>query len=130
MGQTVRLASSGIFFIAVTIAFTVAGQLLVKHGMLQVGRGPSNFEVLPRYLVSALTHPSVFLGLSCAVVAALSWTIAVSRSDLSFAYPFMGLAIVLVLALSAMLFGEHIILGQWVGTAVVVVGLVIAGSAR
>jgi multidrug transporter EmrE-like cation transporter len=130
MIQSLRLASSGLLFIAVTIAFTVTGQLLVKHGMLQVGRGPSDLAVLPRYLLSALTHPSVFLGLSCAVVAALSWTIAVSRSDLSVAYPFMGLAIVLVLGLSGLLFGESIILGQWVGTAVVVIGLVIAGSAR
>ena len=86
--------------------------------------------MLARYLVSALTNASVFIGLGCAVVAALSWTIAVSRTDLSFAYPFMGLAIVLVLALSGVLFGESVIAGRWIGVVIVCVGLAVAATAR
>jgi uncharacterized membrane protein len=44
------------------------------------------------------------------------------------AYPFMALAIVLVLALSGALFGEIVPLNRWMGVAIVCVGLVVAAG--
>src|SRR5436305_5922095 len=84
--------------IAATIAFTVAGQLLVKAGMMEVGSLPSRLDEAWGFMFHALINIKVVLGLTSAVVAALCWTAAVSVSDISFAYPFMALAIVLVLA--------------------------------
>lgn len=51
---------------------------------------------------------------------------ALSKCDLSFAYPFMALAIVLVLLLTPALFGEHVTAKQWLGVALVCAGLWIA----
>jgi len=62
-------------------------------------------------------------------VAALCWTGAVSTSEISFAYPFMALAIVLVLALSGVLLGEVVPIGRWVGVAIVCIGLIVAARA-
>jgi len=112
--------------IGMTIALTVAGQLLVKAGMLQVGAFPHQVAGLPAFLVRALTNIRVVTGLGVAVLAAMSWMGAVSLSDISFAYPFMSLAIVLVLALSPLLFGESVSLVQWLGVALVCLGLFIA----
>jgi drug/metabolite transporter (DMT)-like permease len=61
-----------------------------------------------------------------AFLAALAWIGAVSLSAISFAYPFMSLAIVLTLALSGPLFGEHIPLSRWAGVALVCIGLLVA----
>jgi drug/metabolite transporter (DMT)-like permease len=109
-----------------TIVLTVLGQLAVKGGMLQVGALPGRLEEVGGFLLRALTNPLVLGGLLLAVLAALSWMAAVSVSDISFAYPFMALAIVLVLALSGLLFGESVPVTRWVGVAVVCAGLVIA----
>lgn len=111
-----------LFFILLTVLFTVAGQVLVKHGMLQVGEA-SGASTLPRLIWRALTNVSVVVGLALAVLAAVSWLVAISRSELSFAYPFMGLGIVLVLALSGVIFHEDIPLTRWVGVLVVCAGL-------
>src|SRR4051794_29720985 len=104
-----RVTPLGLLFIVLTIVFTVIGQLLVKKGMLEVGAGPLgplHLSLLARFAWKTFTNPYVVLGLGSAVVAAVCWTVAVSRSALSVAYPFMALAIVLVLALSGALFGE------------------------
>lgn len=119
---------SGLVFIALTIALTVAGQLLVKLGMTQIGRAPADWTALPMFFLKAAFNPANFLGLSSAVLAALCWMGALSRCNLSFAYPFMALAIVLVLALAPVVFGEHVTLRQWVGVALVTAGLWIAAQ--
>jgi len=112
--------------IAVTIAFTVAGQLLVKYGTLQLGAFPKSLTGALPFITSALTNIWIIAGLGCAVAAALAWIGAVSLSDISVAYPFMALAIVLVLALSSLLFDERISTLRWVGVAVVALGIWIA----
>jgi multidrug transporter EmrE-like cation transporter len=121
-----RSSSIAMLVIFLTIAFTVVGQLLVKQGMVEVGRSPAQAVLLPRFVLQALTNLKVIGGLACAVAAALAWMVALSRSDLSFAYPFMGLAIVLVLALSPLVFGERIPITRWLGVLVVCAGLWIA----
>ena len=123
-----RVTPSGLLFIFLTIVFTVMGQLLVKKGMLEVGAGPLHASALARFAWKTFTNPYVVLGLGSAVVAAVCWTVAISRSALSVAYPFMALAIVLVLALSGALFGEIVPLNRWMGVAIVCVGLVVAAG--
>jgi drug/metabolite transporter (DMT)-like permease len=123
-----RVTPFGLLFIFLTIVFTVMGQLLVKKGMLEVGAGPLHASVLVRFAWKTFTNPYVVLGLGSAVVAAVCWTVAISRSALSVAYPFMALAIVLVLALSGALFGEIVPLNRWMGVAIVCVGLVVAAG--
>lgn len=110
-------------FIALTILFTVCGQLLVKSASGTFGQVPGKFsEVIP-FLVRAFSNIRLLAGLGCAVIASIMWMTALSMSDISFAYPFMGLAIVLVLALSPIIFKEAVPWTRWVGVAIVCIGL-------
>ena len=120
--------SAGLIFVLGTVLFTVVGQLLVKRGMSQMGGLPSVASELPRFFFNVFTNPSNFIGLCCAFLAALSWMAALTKCDLSFAYPFNGLAVVLTLVLSAAMFGERVQLGQWLGAALVCAGIWIAAS--
>ena len=113
---------SGLFFIFLTIALTVAGQLLVKSGMTQAGRAPADIKELPCFIAKALLLPANFLGFA----SAFSWMAALTKCELAFAYPFNSLSIVLVLALSSLLFGEKVLAQQWLGLAIVCAGLWIA----
>lgn len=124
--MTTKFTTLGLVCIALTVAFTVAGQLLVKAGMLQVGDSPSQVTSLPRFVIRAFLNPLVIFGLICALCAAATWTVAVSRSALSLAYPFLALATVLVVVLSGLIFGEGLPLNRWIGVIVVCAGIVIA----
>jgi len=116
----------GFLFVALTILFTVIGQLLVKLGM----RGMAGESVSLQLVGRAFTNPQVVGGLACAVVAAVCWMMALSRLNLSLAYPFMGLAIVLVLAMSPLLLGESVPALRWVGVLVVCLGLWLAAAGK
>jgi multidrug transporter EmrE-like cation transporter len=118
----------GFAFIALTVLFTVIGQILVKQGMLEVGAVPPQLPAWPSFIGRALTNPRVFFGFGCAFVAALCWIVAVSKSPLSIAYPFMGLGIALVLVLSGVVLGEEVPVKRWLGVLVVCGGLWLASQ--
>jgi len=121
-----KFSPLGLICIALTVALTVAGQLLVKTGMLQVGGSPAQVASLPRFVLRAFLNPFVAGGVLCAIFAAMTWTVAVSRSALSLAYPFLALGTVLVVVLSGVIFGEGLPVNRWVGVIVVCVGIIIA----
>lgn len=110
-------------FIALTILFTVCGQLLVKSASAQFGHIPGKITEIIPYLIRAFTNLKLVAGLGCAVIASIMWMSALSLVDISFAYPFMGLAIVLVLALSPLIFKETVPWTRWLGVLVVCLGL-------
>jgi drug/metabolite transporter (DMT)-like permease len=112
--------------IAATICFTVMGNLLVKAGMLEVGIFPEDINMLPAFFFQAFTNLKVLGGLTLALIAASSWIGAVSMSEISFAYPFMSLTIVMVLALSGIFFGEVIPPIRWIGVSIVCIGIFVA----
>lgn len=124
-----KLTSVGLFFIVVTILFTVVGQLLVKKGVSQTGPSPAQLTLIPGFVFAVFVNPYVIGGLFCAVGAAITWSIAVSRVALSVAYPFQALAIVLVLVLSSFIFDEAVPRGRWLGMLIVYVGVVVAARA-
>lgn len=110
-------------FIALTILFTVCGQLLVKSASAEFGQVPAKLsEVIP-FLIKAFSNIKLLVGLGFAVIASITWMSALSMIDISFAYPFMGLAIVLVLALSPLIFKETVPWTRWLGVLVVCLGL-------
>ncbi|MHB9107707.1 MAG: SMR family transporter [Armatimonadota bacterium] len=118
-----REVLQGFFFVALTILFMVAGQVLVKLGMLEVtGKDGVSLQLIGR----ALANWQVLGGLACAGVASVCWMLALSRLELSLAYPFMGLAIVLVLVVSPVFLREQVSLVRWIGVLVVCLGLWLA----
>jgi multidrug transporter EmrE-like cation transporter len=126
MGRDSRLDAAELAFLFLPVCFLVACQLLVKRGTLRAGASRQQLLLLPRFLLRAVTNIHVLVGLRCASVAAACWTLVVSRSNLSVAYPFMGLGIVFVLTLSGVIFGETAPLNCWLSVLIVCRGLVVA----
>lgn len=121
-----NLLKSGYFYISITIAFTVIGQLLVKAGMSRVTASFNGSPKLASLVMAGLLQPAVIAGLGCAFVAAVAWLPAISRLSISVAYPFMALPIVLVLLLAPLCFGERVLVYQWIGVSFVSLGLWLA----
>lgn len=117
-----------LLLIGLTIAFTVAGQLLLKSATQELGQVSMRPQDIGAVLLDISRYWKVIAGLAAGVIAAFCWLGALSRSNISFAYPFMGLAIVLVLALSPLLFGEDVPWTRWVGVGIVCVGVWVAAQ--
>ena len=122
----IAIKGTAILLIGSTIVLTVAGNLLIKAGMVEVGVLPDDLSEYPGFLFQALTNLKVILAMSLAFLAAVSWMGAISMTDISLAYPFMSLAVVLVLLLSGILFEEAVPLNRWIGVVIVCIGLIVA----
>lgn len=110
-------------YIVITIFFTVVGQILVKAGAKRLPQYNSNIDNIIMYIIKAVFSPLIFLGLLSAVIAAISWIGAMSKYDISFAYPFMSLSYVFVMILAAIVFKEVINLKQWIGLMFICFGV-------
>ena len=115
-------------YILLTILFTVYGQIVIKWQVQLAGSFPQdNIEKL-QYLTKLLLNPWVISGFACAFLAALSWMAAMTKFDLSYAYPFMSLAFVLVMFFSAIFFKEPITIPKSIGLGFIVLGIIIGSK--
>jgi multidrug transporter EmrE-like cation transporter len=110
-------------YVGVTIALTVYGQLIVKWQVGRAGDLPDGTWNKFEFLLRLAVNPWVISVFIAAAIAALSWMAAMTRLELSRAYPFVGLSFVLVLIFSAVFFDEPLTTWKIAGVALIVVGL-------
>jgi multidrug transporter EmrE-like cation transporter len=113
-------------YIAGTILFTVYGQLVIKWQIGEAGALPADMLAKVGFLVRLLFTPWILSGFAAAFLAALCWMAAMTRFDLSHAYPFMSLAFALILVSSAVLFQEPLTWPKVLGLLMIMVGIVIS----
>lgn len=113
-------------YIALTIGFTVYGQLILKWRIRHLGALPPDLFEKLKFLVSLLFDPAILSGFAAAFLASLAWMAAMTKFELSHAYPFMSLNFIVVLALSGWLLNEPITLQKLMGMTLIVTGTVIA----
>ncbi len=116
----------GYFYIFGTIFFTVYGQIVLKWRINDFGSLPEGGiadKVL--FLFKILFDPWVFSGFAAAFVASFFWMAAMTKFEISYAYPFMSSAFVLVFLLSVWLFNEAVTWQKIVGLILIVAGIIV-----
>lgn len=119
---------SGYLYIALTIIFTVYGQIVIKWQAGQAGEFPANSVEKVFFLLRLLLNPWVISGFMAAFLASLAWMAAMTKFPLSHAYPFMSLAFVLVMFLSVFFFHEALTWPKLLGMTCIVAGIVISSQ--
>ena len=113
-------------YIFATIGFTVYGQLILKWRITKIGSLPPDFIEKLKFLISLLFDPAIFSGFAAAFLASLAWMAAMTKFELSHAYPFMSLNFVVVLLLSGWLLCEPVTLQKTLGVGLIVLGTMVA----
>lgn len=119
----------GYLYIALTIAFTVYGQLVIKWRLANMAALPDALSDKLLFLIKAVFDPWIFSSFVAAFLASLAWMAAVTKFEISYAYPFMSMAFVLVLILSYFFFNEQITVYKVLGMALIVAGIIVASRA-
>ena len=114
-----------ITYILVSVILGAVGQLLLKQGMGSMGPLGISIDGLGGLSWKIGTNLYVVSGLFIYVLGTLFWLVALSRVELSFAYPFASLSYLVMLAASWGLFHENISLLRLIGTLVIVFGVLI-----
>jgi multidrug transporter EmrE-like cation transporter len=123
---TPALATPAIAYLPL-ILFTVltnaAAQIMLKKGMMGLGALDIGAHGLVGTVFRVVFNPWVFAGLSTFVISMASHLVVLSKVQLSFAYPFLSLAYVVVGLYAWMFFGEDMGLARIAG-----IGLIVAGT--
>jgi multidrug transporter EmrE-like cation transporter len=105
------------------VLLNAGAQLLLKAGTNAVG----HFEFTGANLVPVgwrlATEPHIVGGIACYVVSVVVWILALSRTEVSIAYPMLSIGY-LVNALAAWwLFGEAVTPARLLGIGIIVLGV-------
>ena len=113
------------FLVIFSVGLGVAGQLLMKQGML----ASPNLRLEAAALVRALLQPYVVAGFVCYGVASISWLMVLSRVPLSIAYPMLSLGYAAIALLSWYFFGESLTSIKAIGIVSILVGIFLLSRA-
>ena len=100
-------------------------QLLLKAGVRQVGH--FDFSLANAWPIGTdlATNLPILGGLACYVVSVVVWILALSRVEVSIAYPMLSIGYVVNAGLAWFLFGEAVGPQRLAGIAVIIVGVII-----
>jgi len=113
-----------ILLILGSVALNATAQMLIRAGMLKIGdttSGPSLIQALPEMLVNW----RLWLAMLSYGVSIVTWMMALSKFEVSFAYAFLALGFVIVTVCGYLFFNENIGLARIAGIACICLGVLL-----
>jgi drug/metabolite transporter (DMT)-like permease len=112
-----------------SVLLSALAQIALKAGMTR----PDVAAALagggaPGIALAVGTEPRVLAGLGLYGLGMLVWLFVLSRIDVSLAYPFVSLGIVVTMALGYLVFGEAITLARAGGAALIIGGILLLAT--
>jgi multidrug transporter EmrE-like cation transporter len=111
--------------ILATVLLNATSQILMKTGMTQVGRFEFSGASFRQMILGAATNVFIIFGLTTMVISMVTHLMSLSRFDVSFAFPFLSVAYVLVLLYGYFAMGENVTALRVAGVSLVVAGTVL-----
>ena len=115
----------GFVYVLGSILFTVYGQIVVKWQVAKAGALPASFSDRIPFMLGLILNPWIISGIVGGFFALLCWLAAMTKFELSYAYPFMSLAFVFVLVLSAVFFHEPLTVAKILGVLLIIAGIIV-----
>ena len=120
-----------LWILAISVVLNVCGQVSIKQSILnyQSSAGSDVFFGASNAF-PILTSPLTLLGLLLYAISAIFWISALSRVELSYAYPRLAAGYILVGVIAWKLWGEAFGVQRLLGTLVVAFGVILVGTSR
>jgi multidrug transporter EmrE-like cation transporter len=105
------------------VLLNAAAQLLLKAGTNAFGVLTLTREQWLGTTFAVATNPHIVAGLACYVVSVGVWIGALSRVEVSVAYPMLSIGYVVNALAAWYLFGEALSVQRWLGIGFIVIGV-------
>lgn len=110
-------------YIFATLFFTVSGQIILKWRISRLQLLlPDSFVSKIMVLLKVIFDPFIFTGFVFAFIASLFWMAAMTKFEITTAYPFMSLAPALVFLIGVLFLGETFTIGKLAGLGLIILG--------
>ena len=118
----------GYLYVIFTILFTVYGQVILKWRISDLNWSLDMTGGIGKMIVSYmkfLFDPLIFSGFISAFIASVFWMLAMTKFELTYAYPFMALSPAFVFIIGIFVLGETFTIGKVLGLLVIMIGIII-----
>lgn len=114
-------------YIFSTIVFTVFGQMILKWRITKLGwhMVEGDLWVKVKCYCTLLFDPFILIGFLAAFIASVCWTMAMTKFEITVAYPFMSLSPAIVFLLGVFLLNESFSWGKVIGLALIITGTIV-----
>jgi multidrug transporter EmrE-like cation transporter len=109
--------------IIVGVLLNASAQLLLKAGVGSVGVIALDISSIFSAGSRLGLHPFILGGLTCYVVSVIVWILALSRVDVSVAYPMLSLGYIVNAFAAFALFGEELTPTKLIGIGIICLGV-------
>jgi len=101
--------------------------MILKWRITQLSWVPDTSGIVPMITgyLKFLIDPFILSGFVSAFVASVFWMLAMTKFEITFAYPFMSLSPALVFLLGVLLLGETFTLGKLLGLIIIIAGIIV-----
>lgn len=115
------------FYIFATLFFTIYGQLILKWRIGRIHFNLPESGIVDKFtaLIRLIFDPFIFSGFVSAFVASLFWMAAMTKFEITQAYPFMSLAPAIVFILGVWLLNETFTIGKVIGLVLIIIGTIV-----
>lgn len=104
---------------------TTYAQLIIKWRVSHAGPLPLDLSRKVVFLAGLLLDPWILTGILGAFFGGLAWMAAMTKLELSYAYPFISLSFVLVFMFSVYLFNETVTAPKVLGMLLIIAGIIV-----
>lgn len=118
------MRTTDVLIVMTGVLLNAIAQLLLKAGAGAVGP-IGGLGALRDSAFTLMFHPAIIGGLFCYAISVVVWIVALSRVDVSVAYPMLSVGYVVNAVLAMWLFGEAVTLQRWLGIGVILIGVTI-----
>lgn len=108
-----------------SVGLTVLAQLCLKRGAMALSAITASSDGLFALIINLAKNHFLIGGLGIYAISAVTWIMALSKVNVSLAYPFVGLGIVGTSLAGYYWFNEPLSANGWIGIALVVIGLIV-----
>ena len=117
------MRSADLALILTGVTLNAGAQLLLKAGARMLPGVPLQMSNAGLVLERALMNGPILAGLACYVVSVGFWILALTRVDVSVAYPMLSIGYVVNAFAAALLFGEVLSLPKLGAIALICIGV-------
>ena len=113
-------------YLLLAISFGVVSQLIIKWQMSAFSFNDyESWQDKFALAFSMLLNPYIIISLILTLLAGVTWMIAMTKFEISYAYPFTLIGLVLVTIFSVVFFGESVNTYKLSGIVLIVLGIVV-----
>ncbi len=122
------ITSHPYFYIFLCVVLNVVSQLLLKTGMNTIGHFQIEANNLLTTTIRIATNPNIIIGLLLYGLSFALWLVALSRLDVSIAYPLLSIGYIIMPFVAYLFLGEVLSILKIVGICIIIAGVYIVSK--